>query len=64
MGNRRGRELDEIIKDMDRERPFYELGEGYCKRGHSVRFPQEYWLSNIGNKKCKRCAGVHPRIAA
>jgi hypothetical protein len=58
MCDRRGREIDWIIKDIISARPFYELGSNFCKRGHSVKHSWEYYMNSDGGRRCKRCMGM------
>lgn len=61
MCSRRGKELDQIIEDIIKNRPHYELGKDYCTRGHSIRYEGEYFNQFDGGRRCKICAGVKPK---
>ncbi len=58
MRSRRGKEIDEIIEDMLSGRPHYELGKNFCKRGHSIKYPHEYFQHTDGARRCKKCMRV------
>jgi hypothetical protein len=63
MCSRRGMEIDGIINAIAIARPFYELGSNFCKRGHSIKNPWEYFQHSDGGRRCKRCMGVIPKLS-
>lgn len=65
MSNRRSTKINEIINTVISNKPYYELGEDYCKKGHSIKHAWEYYINyNTGTRQCSRCAGrrIHADI--
>jgi hypothetical protein len=62
MRSRRGKEIDEIIENISNNRPHYELGSDFCKRGHSIKNYWEYFHQIDGGRRCKKCVGVRIKV--